>query len=162
MSNTLKVSRLVSMYRRVVLASHVVKSSNLCLPEVNIPYRKSDYNRRTWSYRVKEGAGEAVDCPRVVSECAKRTMSPTASKKKPVDADVVKSIIDRFGAEGASLKELRIAAVTSLGFAGFFRFNELSSIQPNHIFFHEEFVKAFEPMSKTEVYREGTMCICLS
>ena len=55
-----------------------------------------------------------------------------------------------------------IAAVTFLGFAGFFRFNELVSIQPNHIFSHEEFVKVFEAMSKTEVYREGTMCISLS
>ena len=88
-------------------------------------------------------------------ECAKRTRSLPISKKKPVDADVVKSIIDRFGAEGASLKDLRIAAVTSLGFAGFFRFNELANIQPNHIFFHEEFVKVFVPRSKTDVYREG-------
>ena len=55
-------------------------------------------------------------------ECAKRTRSLPISKKKPVDADVVKSIINRFGAEGASLKDLRIAAVTSLGFAGFFPF----------------------------------------
>ena len=60
-------------------------------------------------------------------------------KKKPV----VKSIIDRFGGEGGSLKDLRIAALNSLGFAGFFRFNELANIQPNHIFFHEDFVKVF-------------------
>ena len=53
-------------------------------------------------------------------ECAKRTRSLPVSKKKPVDADVVKSIVDRFGAEGASLKDLRIAALTSLGFGGFF------------------------------------------
>lgn len=59
------------------------------------------------------------------------------------------------GAEGGSLKDLRIAAVTSLGFAGFFRFNELANIQPNHLFFHEEFVKVFVPKSKTDVYREG-------
>ena len=64
-------------------------------------------------------------CCRSMIECAKRTRSQPVSKKKPVDPDVVKSIIDRFGAEGASLKDLRIAAVTSLGFAGFFRFNEL-------------------------------------
>ena len=65
------------------------------------------------------------------------------------------SIVDRFGAEGASLKDLRIATLTSLGFAGFFRFNELANIQPNHIFFHEDFVKVFVPRSKTDVYREG-------
>ena len=89
-------------------------------------------------------------------ECVKRTRSLPVSKKKPVDVDVIKSIIDRFGAEGASLKDLRIAAVTFLGFARFFRFNELANIQPNHIFFHEEFVKVFVPRSKTDVYREGS------
>ena len=94
-------------------------------------------------------------CCRSMIECAKRTRSLPVSKKKPVDADLVKSIIDRFGAEGASLKDLRIAAVTSLGFAGFFRFNELANIQPNHLFFHDEFVKVFVPKSKTDVYREG-------
>ena len=88
-------------------------------------------------------------------ECAKRTRSLPVSKKKPVDADIVKSIVDRFGAEGASLNDLRIATLSSLGFAGFFRFNELANIQPNHICFHEDFVKVFVRRSKTDVYREG-------
>ena len=35
------------------------------------------------------------------------------------------------------------------------RFNELANIQPNHIFFHEDFVKVFVRRSKTDVYREG-------
>ena len=86
-------------------------------------------------------------------ECAKRTKNLPVSKKKPVDTDVVKSIIDRFSAEGASLKDLDIAAVTSLGFAGFF--NELANIQANHIFFHEEFIQEFVPRSKADMYRKG-------
>ena len=94
-------------------------------------------------------------CCRSMIECAKRTRSLPVSKKKPVDADVIDSIIDRFGAEGASLKDLRIAAVPSLGFVGFFRFSELESIQPNHMFFQEGFVKIFVPRRKTDVYREG-------
>ena len=94
-------------------------------------------------------------CCRTMIECAKRTRSLPVSMKKPVDADVVKSIVDRFGAKGASLKDLRIAALSSLGFARFFRFNELANIQPNHIFFHEDFVKVFVQRSKTDVYREG-------
>ena len=52
-------------------------------------------------------------CCRSMIECAKRTRSLPVSKKKPVDADVIESIIDRFGTEGASLKDLHIAAVTS-------------------------------------------------
>ena len=59
-------------------------------------------------------------------ECAKRTRGNPVNKKKPVDAAIIRSIIDRHGAEEAFLKDLRIAAISSLGFAGFFRFNELN------------------------------------
>ncbi|CAH3199245.1 unnamed protein product [Porites evermanni] len=55
----------------------------------------------------------------------------------------------------ASLKDLRIAVISSLGFAGFFRFNELANIQPKHLTFCDGFVKIFVPRSKTDVYREG-------
>ncbi|KAL9967476.1 hypothetical protein ACROYT_G025701 [Oculina patagonica] len=58
-------------------------------------------------------------------ECTKRTRShPAVSKKKPVDADIIRGIIDRYGAEGASSKDLRTAAICTLDFAGFFRFNQ--------------------------------------
>ena len=57
----------------------------------------------------------------------------SSSQKNPVDPAVFRSIIDRHGAEEASLKDLRIAAISSLGFAGFFRFNELANIQPEHL-----------------------------
>ena len=50
-----------------------------------------------------------------------------------MDPAIIRSIIDRRGAEEASLKDLRIAAISSLGFAGFFRFNELANIQPKHL-----------------------------
>ena len=43
-------------------------------------------------------------CCKNMIECAKRSRSLPVNKKKAVDADVVKSVINRFGAEGASLK----------------------------------------------------------
>lgn len=88
-------------------------------------------------------------------QCAKRTRSNPVTKKKPVDPANIRSIIDRHGAEEASLKDLRIAAISSLGFAGFFRFNELANIQPKHFQFYDGFLKMFVPRSKTDVYREG-------
>ena len=60
-------------------------------------------------------------CCKNLIECAKRTRSNPVNKKKPVDPAIIRSIIDRHGAEEASLKDLRIAAIRSLGFAGFFR-----------------------------------------
>ena len=67
---------------------------------------------------------------------------------------IIRSIIDRHGTEEASVKDLRIAAISSLGFAGFLRFNDLSNIQPKHLTFCNDFVKMFVPGSKTDVYRE--------
>ena len=42
-----------------------------------------------------------------------------------------------------------------LAFAGFFRYNVLCNIAPNHIEFHSQYIKIFVPRSKTDVYREG-------
>ena len=94
-------------------------------------------------------------CCKNLIECAKRTRSNPVYKKKPVDPTIIRSIIDRHGSEEASVKDLRIAAICSSGFAGFLRFNELSNIQPKHLTFCNGFVKIFVPGSKTDVYREG-------
>ena len=94
-------------------------------------------------------------CCKNLIECAKRTRSNPVHKKKPVDPAIIRSIIDRHGADEASLKDLRIAAISSLGFAGIFRFNGLANIQPKHLTFCDGFVKIFVPRSKTDVYREG-------
>lgn len=53
------------------------------------------------------------------------------------------------------MKDLRVAALCSLAFAGFFRYNELCNIVPSHIEFHSEYIRIFVPRSKTDVYREG-------
>ena len=54
-----------------------------------------------------------------------------------------------------NLKNLRIAALCSLAFAGFFRYDELCNIVPEHIEFHSDYIRLFVPRSKTDVYREG-------
>ena len=76
-------------------------------------------------------------------------------KKEPINTDLIKKIIDKFATVGASLKNLRIAALCTLGFAGFFRFSELSNILCKHIVFLEDHIKIFVPHSNTDGYREG-------
>ena len=46
-----------------------------------------------------------------------------------------KSIIDKFAGPSASLKDVRVACICSLGYAGFFRYDELSNIAPEHLGF---------------------------
>ena len=91
-------------------------------------------------------------CCKNLIECAKRTRSNPVDKKKPA---IIRSIIDRHDAEEASLKDLRITAISSLGFAVFFRFNELPNILPKHLTFCDGFVKILVPRSKTDLYKEG-------
>ena len=53
------------------------------------------------------------------------------------------------------MKDLRVASLCSLAFAGFFRYSELCNIVPNHIEFYSDYIRIFVPRSKTDVYREG-------
>ena len=61
-------------------------------------------------------------CSKNIIKSAQRTRSQPINKKKPANAEVIKNII---GKNQASLKDLRIAVISALGFAGFFRVNEL-------------------------------------
>ena len=94
-------------------------------------------------------------CAKNVIESAKRAKGNPIVKKEPISTDLIKKIIDKFAAKGASLKNMRIDALCTLGFAGFFRFSELSNILCKHIVFLEDRIKIFVPHSKTDVYREG-------
>ena len=93
-------------------------------------------------------------CAKNIIESAKRAKDDPIVKKEPIRTDLIKKIIAKFAAGEASLMNLRIAALCTLGFASFFRFSELSSILCKHIVFLEDHIKVFVPRSKTNVYRE--------
>ena len=92
---------------------------------------------------------------RNIIESAKRQKSQPVMKKKPITTDIIRSILDIHNKKDANLKNLRIAALCSLAFAGFFRYDELCNIVPKHIEFHSDYIRIFVPRSKTDVYREG-------
>ena len=92
---------------------------------------------------------------RNIIESAKRVKAKPVTKKKPLSSQIIKDIIDVYCKEESNLKDLRVAALCSLAFAGFFRYNELSNIVPSHIEFHSDYARIFVPQSKTDVYREG-------
>ena len=48
-------------------------------------------------------------------------------RRAPLSVEIV---FDRYAAPSAILKDLRLACICSLGFAGFFRYDELSTIVP--------------------------------
>ena len=82
-------------------------------------------------------------------------------KKKPITADIIRNILDVYYKKYSNLKDLRVAALCSLAFAGFLRYDDLCNIVPKHIEFHDDYIKVFLPRSKTDIYREGN-CIYIS
>ena len=86
-------------------------------------------------------------------EAAKRC-KPVTVKKAPISADIIRSIIDKYASPSANLKDLRVACICSLGFAGCFRYDELSSIVSAHLEFFPDYLKVFVPRAKNDVYRD--------
>ena len=76
-------------------------------------------------------------------------------KKKPISTEIIRCIFDCHNKKDANLKNLRIAALCSLAFAEFLRYDKLCNIVPKHIKFHSDYITIFVPRSKTDVYREG-------
>ena len=74
---------------------------------------------------------------------------------------MVKRIVPKHGKVDANLKDLRISVIALLGFAGFFRFNELANIKASHISFADDHMSIVIPSSKTDVYREGNKRLLL-
>ena len=50
-------------------------------------------------------------CAKSIIQSAKRTKGNPIVKKEPTSTEIIKKIIDKFAAEGASLKNLRIVAM---------------------------------------------------
>ena len=96
------------------------------------------------------------DFCRNIIESANRQKSQPVLKKKPITTDIVRSFLDIRNKKDANLKNLRITALCSLAFAGFFRYDgKLCNIVPKHTEFHRDYIRIFVPRSKTDVYREG-------
>ena len=84
----------------------------------------------------------------LIIESAKRQKSQPIMKKKPITTEIIGSILDIHNKKDANLKNLRIAVLGSLAFAGYFRYDELCNIVPKHIEFHSDYIRIFVPRSK--------------
>ena len=73
----------------------------------------------------------------------------------PISPEIIRKIVSKFASRNAHLRPLRLACLGALGFAGFFRYSELSSILPLHLEFHTDFVRIFVPQDKNDAYMEG-------
>lgn len=90
-----------------------------------------------------------------VKEGAHRVKGHFVQKKEPITPDMLKKICVLYGNDNSNLKDLRLACMCVLGFAGFLRYSEIANLKMNNITFCSDHVKLFLEVSKTDIYREG-------
>ena len=88
-------------------------------------------------------------------EGCKRISGQPVRQKQPITADILDKIVDKYSDDN-NLKYLRLCVMCVLGFSGFFRYSELSSIKMKDITFHSDHVCIKIVSSKTDQYNLGT------
>ena len=94
-----------------------------------------------------------------IIETAKRLLSVPIKKKEPVTPEILLSLFGRFGGVNASLSDLRLLTLCTLGYAGFLRFSELIALRRCDFEFETTFMRLFIERSKTDIYRDGAWVV---
>lgn len=115
------------------------------------------YSALKWIHSLLPVSFNPLDaelCKKFV-EAEKRQRTAPIAKKKPASLELIQQIVETFAAEGATLKDLRIATMSVMSFAGLFRSKELLNMRVCDVSLQEDHIKIHVPSSKTDVYREG-------
>ena len=92
---------------------------------------------------------------RLMKEAAKRLVSRAKVKKLPIKPYHLLKIA-RNNRNKKDLKKQRTITMILLGYAGFLRFQELSTLTLGDLIFSEQYVKIFIQKSKCDQYRSGS------
>ena len=84
-----------------------------------------------------------------------RSIPGTRRKKEALPIDLLKKLVDYYTGNGTNLYNLRFLLVCLLGFCGFFRIEELLSVQLKHISIERDHLSIFVEKSKCDQHREG-------
>ena len=115
------------------------------------------YAALKWVHGILPVERNPLDCGlcRNLVEAEKRQRTSAVTKKEPASPDLIKAIMSRYGKENSTLKDLRIATMCALSFAGLFRSKELLNIRICDIKVFTDYIIIHVPCSKTDVYRQG-------
>ena len=103
---------------------------------------------------IKRNPLDSMICKNLI-EAEKRSPHNPINKKEPVDLELIKAIVNNYAKEGCNLKDLRLATMCVLAYAGLFRSQELLEIKISDIRLVDEYLIIFIPKSKNDVYRLG-------
>ena len=107
------------------------------------------------------GLPDPCNSPFVVPliETARRLLSVPVKKKEPVTPAVIKHLFAHYGSTSTSFSDLRVLTLCVLGYAGFFRFNELVQLRRCDFHFEDSFMRIFVQRSKTDICRDGAWVV---
>ena len=113
-------------------------------------------------YGIKWGQSLAgiVDCPtshplvKSSLEGARRKLARPVQPKEPLSVDTVCRIADHY-ISCSSLAVIRFLFILLVGFAGFFRMDEIRNLSVKDISICSEYISVFIPKRKNDQYREG-------
>ena len=113
-------------------------------------------------YGIKWGHSLAgiVDCPtshplvKSSLEGARRKLARPVQPKEPLSVDTVCRIADHY-ISSSSLAVIRFLFILLVGFAGFFRMDEIRNLSVKDVSICSEYMSVFIPKRKNDQYREG-------
>ena len=85
-------------------------------------------------------------------EGAKRRLARPVQPKEPLSVSTVQAIATHF-ASSASLSDLRFLFILLVGFAGFFRIDEIRNIALRDVSIHSDHMSVYVPQRKNDQYR---------
>ena len=85
----------------------------------------------------------------------KRKLACPTTKKEPITPEILLTLVSKFGQQDALLSDIRTLCACLLGFAGFFRFDELTKLCESDIIMRKEHIEIFIESSKTDQLRDG-------
>ena len=109
-----------------------------------------------WGHHVM-GFESPTDHPfvQLAFEGCQRLCKSETTKKEPITSEMIKSVVQKFGGENASIPDLRFLITCLLGFTGFLRIEELLSVRIKDLKITESHLEILIPQSKTDQHREG-------
>ena len=87
-------------------------------------------------------------------EGAKRRLARPVQPKEPLSVSTVQAIATHF-ASSASLSDLRFLFILLVGFADFFRIDEIRNIALRDVYIHSDHMSVYVPQGKNDQYLEG-------
>ena len=90
---------------------------------------------------------------------ARRILAKKTNKKEPITPEILASLVERFAGKEASLSDIRTITFCLLGFAGFFRFDELAKLKETDVAIYESHMELFVESSKTDQFRDGAWVV---